>query len=121
MSGYKTKRPDTLHGVTYKAEYTTQEGVDAQMYITINESESRPYEVFIRLDTPELFEWMTALTLIITRSLRAGESLQNIARELSEIRSPRSRHMIPKGGGDCPSLAARIGKILGAHVDRGEV
>lgn len=105
------KRPEVLQGVTYSAELESGKKV----YITVNEHEGNPYEVFIRLDDPELFEWMVALTLMITRALRAGETLKSIAKELEEIYSPRSRHFMPGGKGECPSLAARIGKVLAEH------
>lgn len=108
-------RPDILQGVTYKAEIDGEKPFP--IYITINSHEGKPFEVFIRLDDPDLFEWMVALTLMITRSLRAGETLQAIAQELIEIHSPATRHFIPGGGGECPSLAARIGKVLQGHCD----
>jgi hypothetical protein len=108
-------RPDTLPGATYCA--TLDNG--QPLFVTINSDESgNPCEVFVRMDNPELFEWVTLVTVLITRLLRAGQQLDTIANELQEIHSPSSRHFIPGGGGECPSLAARIGMMLAAHTER---
>ena len=110
------ERPDTLNGATYRA--TLDDG--KPLFVTVNSDENgAPCEVFIRMDNPELFEWVTLVTVLITRLLRAGQQLDTIADELQEIHSPKSRHFIPGGGGECPSLAARIGMILKSHLEQG--
>lgn len=107
-------RPDTLTGRTYQATLDDLR----PMFVTVNSLDGRPYEVFVRIDDPHLFEWVVALTLMITRALRAGESLEAIATELMEIHSPATRHFI-KGGIECPSLSARIGMMLMRYVEDG--
>lgn len=104
-------RPDILNGVTYHAKLP--EG--KPLFITVNELNGKPYEVFIRMDDPNTFEWVVGFTIIITRLLRAGEPLDVIAHELMEVYSPVTMHQIPGGGGNCPSLIARIGKVLLDH------
>lgn len=109
------QRPHALSGATYKA--VLKEG--ERMYITVNEHDGEPFEVFVRLDDPDLYEWVGAVTVLITRLLRAGEALADIAKELQEIYSPLGSHFIP-GGGECPSVPARIGLVLAGHCEKAE-
>lgn len=99
-----------LRGVTYKA--TLDDG--KPMYVTVNEQDGRPVEVFIRMDEPEIYEWVTTVTILITRLLRAGEPLEAIAMELQEIHSPKTSHFVK--GKQVPSLPARIGLLLEQHT-----
>lgn len=102
-----------LDGATYKIKIDGQK----PLYVTINNSDGEAYEVFFRSDNDKIFEWVIALSVVITRALRAGEPLASIGKELSEIHSPATMHHIPGGGGACPSLVARIGKVMQQHVD----
>lgn len=85
------------------------------LFVTINTLEDgRPVEVFVRLDDPELFEWVSVLTVMISRALRSGESLAVIAADLMEIHSPRTNHF--HRGHRFPSLVSRIGTVLAEHA-----
>lgn len=101
-------RQDTLDGATYKVRL----GDGSPMYITVNSQDGQPYEIFVRHDAPELFEWATALTVLITRLLRAGQTMADIARELQQIHSPVTSHMILGTDEKCPGIVARIGQVL---------
>jgi hypothetical protein len=115
-------RSEILSGPTYKVSLEGIEHLQGgrDMFITVNEQDGRPVEVFIRCDMPEVFEHVTAQSVQITRLLRCGEQLNVIAKELMEIHSPRTGHMVPGGRGWCPSLMARIGMVLLNHVSQGE-
>ena len=54
-------RPVTLAGPTYRVRTMD----DARIYVTVNELGGRPFEVFVRLDSPELYQWVTAVTVKI--------------------------------------------------------
>lgn len=87
------------------------------MYITINEHNGQPFEVFVRHDEPNSYEWIAALTTMLTRMLRAGVSLDVVAAELMEIHGPNTGHMIPGTSDWAPSLVARIGRAIGRHAE----
>ncbi len=107
-------REDRLSGATWKASMPERPHV----YITVNQdANGAPCEVFIRYDRADAYEWITAITVGITRQLQAGVSLREIAADLMEIHSPATSHFIPGGGGECSSLAARIGKVLMQHAE----
>ena len=105
-------RNEVLEGKTYHVRLDD----NCPLFVTVNYQDDKPFEVFVRCDEPEVFEWTTLTTILITRLLRAGESLQDIATELQEIHSPRTSHWLPGGKGRCPSLAARIGLVLEQHL-----
>lgn len=106
-------RPRLLDGPTYKVVL----GDDSRMYITVNECEGKPFEVFVRLDEADKYEWVVALTTMITRLLREGQSLDVIGKELKEIHGPGTGHYIPGTGEWSPSIVARIGNILIKHEE----
>lgn len=105
-----------LPGATYKVTVETPER-RYRVYITINEQDGNPFEVFVRCDNPQLYEWITALTLLTSKLLQRGMSLKEIGQELQIIHSgATSAHFLP-GGQHCISLVARIGRTLERHAD----
>lgn len=110
-----TPRPAVLNGPTYRADIALPEPV--KFYLTINEHEGRPFEIFMRTDVPQLHEWVNALTLLVTRLLRAGFPLEEIAAELQQVHSGGiTMHMV--GNEQCPSIVARVGRKMAEHLTR---
>ena len=108
-------RQEELPGATYKVVVETPER-RYRVYVTINEQDGRPFEVFVRCDHPRLYEWITALTLLVSWLLQRGLSLGAIGRELQIIHSgATSAHFLP-GGERCLSMVARIGAVLERHA-----
>jgi hypothetical protein len=99
------QRPVELTGPTVHFEFE-----ETPMYITLNFCNGKPFEVFIRYDEVKVFEWVTTVTILITRMLRDGISIETIAGEMMEICSPHSSHFYK--GKQYPSLAAHIGHVL---------
>ncbi|MBE9538507.1 MAG: hypothetical protein IMF06_05450 [Proteobacteria bacterium] len=106
-----TTRPNQLDGPTYRVTL----GDGSRMYVTINEHNGKPFEVFARYDDADKYEWLGALTTMITRLLRAGQPLEQIGKELLEIHGPESSHMIPGTREMAPSIVARIGRVFVNH------
>lgn len=82
----------------------------AELFITINYDEGRPYEVFINTSHARLNEHMAVLTLLISRMLRGGFDLEVIADELLSVHSAFTSHYA--AGTFHASLGARIGATL---------
>lgn len=111
------ERPEALHGTTRKIVVETPDRA-YRVYVTVNEQDGRPFEIFVRCDHPQLYEWITALTLLITRLLRQGDSLEAIAEELQTIHSgATSAHFLP-GGEQCISMVARLGRVLAERAQQ---
>ncbi len=104
-----TDRPFELFGKTVKIEAHLSEG-PVTVFLTINYQDGRPFEVFINTANPQLNEHMAVMTLLISRMLQGGFSLQVIAEDLLSVESAFTGHLAR--GGFHPSLAARIGREL---------
>lgn len=99
-------------GITYKSK-TEQH----TFYTTINNDEDgNVIEIFVRLNDANLFEMISLVTRFSSMLLQSGVSPSIIAKELKDIHSPETRHMIPKTNTMCPSIIARIGMILEQHI-----
>ena len=115
------ERPDFLMGTTYKIKPPVAEHA---IYITINDillnedtdHESRqPYEVFINSKSMEHFQWVIALTRVISAVFRKGGDLTFLVEELRSVYDPNGGYF-KKGGVFMPSLVAEIGAVIEKHL-----
>lgn len=115
------KRPERLHGTTYKIKSPTS---GHAMFITINdiilyegtEHESRyPFEIFINTKNLEHFQWVVALTRILSAIFRKGGDVTFLLDELGSIFDPEGGYF-KKGGKYVPSTVAEIGLTLERHL-----
>ena len=88
-------RPDVLPGMTKKVVIND----DVFLFLTVNYCDNgKPCEVFIRCDRPELQEWITLATILITRLLRQGTSFSDIISDMESIHSSgANNHHMPDG------------------------
>lgn len=99
-------------GATYKSKTESH-----TFYTTINHDEDgKIFEIFVRLNDKDLFEMISLVTRFSSMLLQSGVSPNIIAKELKDIHSPSTRHMIPKTSTMCPSIIARIGFVLEEHI-----
>ncbi len=96
-------RPEFLQGATYKIKPPIAEHA---LYITINdvvlnqntEHEQRyPYEVFINSKNMDHFQWVVALTRVISAVFRKGGDVTFLVEELKAVFDPKGGYFI-KGG-----------------------
>lgn len=115
------ERPDFLVGTTYKIKPPVAEHA---MYITINDillnedtdHESRqPYEVFINSKSMEHFQWVIALTRVVSAVFRKGGDVTFLVEELRSVYDPNGGYF-KKGGVFMPSLVAEIGAVIEKHL-----
>lgn len=112
--GKLPERPAALSGTTYKLKSALAE---AALYVTINDLDGRPFEIFINSKAMEHFQWVVALTRIISGVFRVGGDVSFIVEELEAVFDPRGGYFKP-GQGHVPSLVAEIGAIISAHIGR---
>ncbi len=114
-------RPDFLLGTTYKIKPPVSEHA---FYITINDillnegtdHESRqPYEIFINSKSMEHFQWVIALTRVISAVFRKGGDIAFLLEELLSVHDPNGGYY-KKGGIFVPSLVAEIGAVIEKHM-----
>ena len=115
------KRPEVLLGSTYKIKTPQSEHA---LYITINDmilnsgtehEERRPYEVFINSKNMEHFQWVLALTRVISAVFRKGGDVCFLVEELKAVFDPKGGYF-KKGGVFMPSLVAEIGYAIESHM-----
>ena len=117
------QRPDDLKGYTYKIKPSQ----DAHaLYITINNillndgtehKQEYPFEVFINSKNMEHFQWILALTRVISAVFRKGGDSVFLIKELKEVFDPKGGYF-KKGGHFMPSLVAEIGHVLETHMKK---
>jgi hypothetical protein len=117
----KLERPEMLFGSTYKIKTPQSEHA---LYITINDivlnqgSEHemrRPYEIFINSKNMDHFQWIVALTRIISAVFRKGGDVAFLVDELKAVFDPRGGYWQP-GGKFMPSIIAELGYIVEKHL-----
>jgi hypothetical protein len=117
----KLERPEMLLGSTYKVKTPLTEHA---LYITINDvilnqgSEHelrRPFEIFINSKNMDHFQWIVALTRIISAVFRKGGDVTFLVEELRSVFDPRGGYF-KKGGKYMPSLVAEIGDAIECHL-----
>lgn len=114
-------RPDMLLGSTYKVKTPLSEHA---LYITINDiilnpgtehELRRPFEIFINSKNMDHFQWIVALTRIISAVLRKGGDVTFLVEELRSVFDPKGGYF-KKGGKYMPSLVAEIGDAIESHM-----
>ena len=112
----KVDRPEVLQGSTYKIKTPQSEHA---IYITIDDivldGVRHPYEVFINSKNMEHFQWIVALTRVISAVFRKGGDITFLVEELKCIFDPKGGYF-KKGGVFMPSLVAEIGHVLEKHL-----
>lgn len=115
------ERPEVLMGCTYKVKTPLS---DHALYITLNDivlnagtphEIRRPFEIFINSKNMDHFQWIVALTRIISAVFRKGGDAVFLIEELRSVFDPRGGYF-KKGGKYMPSLVAEIGDVIEAHM-----
>jgi ribonucleoside-diphosphate reductase alpha chain len=112
--GEHVDRPDVLDGITYKIPRE-----NGSVYVTINDliynGTHRPYEIFVRCDDPNTNEWTTALTRVLSATLRKGGKLSFLIDELLQVHNPAGGFW--SKGKYQPSTVAAIGEVINKHFE----
>lgn len=117
----KLERPEMLLGSTYKIKTPLTEHA---LYVTINDvilnegtehELRRPFEVFINSKNMDHFQWIVALTRIISAVFRKGGDVTFLVEELRSVFDPRGGYF-KRGGKFMPSLVAEIGDAIENHL-----
>ena len=115
------ERPEMLLGSTYKIKTPLSEHA---LYVTINDvvlnpgtdhEQRQPYEVFINSKNMDHFQWVVALTRVISAVFRKGGDVCFMVHELKSVFDPQGGYF-KKGGKFMPSLVAEIGDAIESHM-----
>jgi hypothetical protein len=115
------ERPDVLVGSTYKIKSPLFEHA---LYVTINDivlnqgtahESRRPFEIFINSKNMDHFQWVVAITRIMSAVFRKGGDVTFIVEELKAVFDPRGGYF-KAGGIYMPSIVAEIGAVVEDHL-----
>ncbi|OOG36890.1 NrdJb [Rhodanobacter sp. C05] len=115
------ERPETLIGSTFKVKSPLFEHA---LYVTINDivlnagtphEQRRPFEIFINSKNMDHFQWIVALTRILSAVFRKGGDVTFIVEELKAVFDPRGGYF-KSGGVYMPSIVAEIGAVIEQHM-----
>src|SRR6201991_2425435 len=115
------ERPETLVGSTYKIKSPLFEHA---LYVTVNDivlnagtkhEMRRPFELFINSKNMDHFQWIVALTRILSAVFRKGGDVTFIVEELKAVFDPRGGYF-KAGGIYMPSIVAEIGAVVEQHM-----
>ena len=108
-------RPEKLVGTTYKVKTPLS---DHALYVTINDIEiggqRRPFEIFVNSKAMENFQWIVALTRIVSAVFRKGGEVTFLVDELKNVFDPKGGYW--RKGKYLPSLVCEIGMVLEEHM-----
>ena len=117
----KLERPEMLVGSTYKVKTPVS---DHAMYVTVNDiilnegtehEKRRPFEIFINSKNLDHYQWIVALTRIISAVFRKGGDVTFLVEELKAVFDPRGGYW-QAGGKFMPSIIAELGHIVEKHL-----
>ena len=117
----KLERPEILVGSTYKVKTPLSEHA---LYITINDiilnpdtphEQRQPFEIFINSKNMDHFQWVVALTRVISAVFRKGGDATFLVEELKAVFDPKGGYF-KRGGRFMPSLVAEIGEVIEHHM-----
>ena len=119
----KVSRPEALAGSTYKIKTPMS---DHAMYLTINDiilnegtdhELRRPFEIFLNSKNMDQYQWISALTRVISAVFRKGGDCTFLVEELKAIFDPQGGYF-KSGGRFMPSLVAEIGWAIEDHLQK---
>ena len=117
----RIERPEMLVGSTYKIKSPLFEHA---LYVTINDivlnagtehELRRPFEIFINSKNMDHFQWIVALTRIMSAVFRKGGDVTFLVDEMKAVFDPKGGYWKP-GGVYMPSLVAELGSIVEDHL-----
>ncbi|MCJ0826784.1 NrdJb [Luteimonas sp. 50] len=117
----RIERPEVLIGSTYKIKSPL---VEHAMYVTINDivlnagsehEQRRPFEIFINSKSMDHFQWIVALTRIMSAVFRKGGDVTFLVEEMKAVFDPKGGYF-KAGGVYMPSLVAELGMIVEDHL-----
>jgi len=120
----QVQRPEgmeCLEGSTYKIKTPLD---DHAMYVTINDiilnpgtdhENRRPFEIFVNSKNMDHFQWIVALTRVMSAVFRKGGDVTFLPEELQAVFDPKGGYFKP-GGKFMPSIIAEIGAVIEHHL-----
>jgi len=108
-------RPDDVEGCTYKIKFNPTE---PPMYITVNDLEDEPLEIFFKVNNAKHQEYLDGLSRAITSLWRRGIRADHLFEEFCEYESPNAGSFYEYKRGKkkyLKSILDAIGTVIKKH------
>ena len=105
------ERPDIVQSTTYKVKIPDSNA----MYITIGSVDNRPIEIFINSKNMQYYQWVVALTRIISAVFRQNTDVMFLVEELEQVFDPNGGFWYNKKY--VKSVVSIIGSIIRQHIE----
>lgn len=106
-------RTPILDGQTYKLKWKKH-----NFYVTINnamiDGKLSPFEIFINTQNMDNFQWITALTRMMSSVFRRGGDISFMVKDLKSIMDPNGGEFV--AGKYQHSFISYLGRIVGEHL-----
>ena len=117
-------RPESLRGRTYKLK---PPGADHALYVTINDillnegtptQKLVPFEIFVNTKDPQHYEYLIALTRVVSAIFRKGGDVMFIVEEFSHIHDKQGGYYASgsRSGKRYSSVIHELGEVIGTHI-----
>jgi hypothetical protein len=122
----KIMRPEGMESLEGSTDKIMTPLDDQAMYVTINDiilnqgtvhEQRRPFEIFINSKNMDHFQWIVALTRLMSAVFRKGGDVTFLAEELQAVFDPKGGYFKP-GGRFMPSIIAEIGDVIAHHMQK---
>lgn len=114
MKTVLTSRVNVLNGQTYKLKWK-----GSNFYVTINneviDGKVSPFEIFINTQNMDNFQWIVALTRMMSSVFRRGGDISFMVEDLKSIMDPNGGEFV--AGKYQHSFIAYLGRIVQEHLD----
>lgn len=111
LSGKILERPEDVEGKTRKVKWPDE---PAALYVTINHvrigEKNYPVEIFFNTKNPEHYDYLVALSRMISGIFRKGGDVTFVPRELKQVSSMKGGAIVKKKYH--PSMLALIGQVI---------
>lgn len=106
----KKNREDVLIGKTYKIKHPHSEHA---FYVTINDLNGKPFEIFINSKDMGEYQWISALTRITSALFREVDDIRFLIDEMKQVFDPKGGYW--EKGTYINSLVSAIGNVIEKH------
>lgn len=104
-------RPEEVQSITYKVKVPDSDA----MYITIGTVDNRPFEIFINSKNMQHYQWVVALTRIISAVFRQNKDVMFLVEELEQVFDPTGGFWYHKKF--VKSIVSIIGSVIRKHIE----
>lgn len=108
------KRPLVIHGCTYKINWPS---LESGVFLTLNENEGKPWEMFVSSKDLRNIEWSTATAVLASMLQQNGVSPLAVANQLKQIQGAHDGQWMKDPNSDKSKYYSSLPSYIGALME----